>query len=222
MSDWFIMLPEVPEMNEFILTYYGHSCFTVECANWRVALDPYSPGSVPGLGTPGIEADAVLCSHSHGDHGYTKAVRIRSHSAADPFTVEKIVCPHDDAGGAKRGMNTIHVLHAFGEKIVHMGDVGCPLPEEAMEKLRGALVLLIPVGGFYTIDAEQADAMARGIDARVVVPMHYRTEKSGLEPIDRLEKFLALRGDVRRFGTELRVTPASERCTAVMQELMER
>lgn len=204
-------------MSEFIITYHGHSCFTVECDSWRVAFDPYSPGSVPGLSGLALEADEVLCSHTHGDHGYKAAVKIRPHAAENPFTVETIRCPHDDAGGAKRGMNTIHILTAGGKKIVHMGDVGCALPESDMAKLRGALAVLIPVGGYYTIDAREADAMARAIGAQVVIPMHYRTATSGFDVISPLEDFLALRDDVVRCGDEVTLT-GSERGTFVLEQ----
>ena len=204
-------------MSEFTITYHGHSCFTVECGSWRVAFDPYSPGSVPGLSGLALEADEVLCSHTHGDHGYRAAVKIRPHAAENPFTVETIRCPHDDAGGTKRGMNTIHILTAGGEKIVHMGDVGCALPEADMAKLRGALALLIPVGGYYTIDAREADAMARAIGARVVIPMHYRTATSGFDVIAPLEDFLALRDDITRCGDEITLT-GGERGTFVLEQ----
>ena len=195
------------------IKYYGHSCFSVSDGEHTAVFDPY----VPGLADLDLTADAVYCSHGHGDHNYAAAVKL---SGRDPFTVETITCPHDDAGGAKRGMNTIHILHIGGMRVVHMGDVGCALPERDMEKLRGADVLLIPVGGYYTIDAAAADAMARDMAARVVIPMHYRTETAGFDVIAPVEDFLALRSDARRFGSSITVDDVTKPVTAVLLQAM--
>jgi L-ascorbate metabolism protein UlaG (beta-lactamase superfamily) len=198
------------------ITYNGHSCFTVSAAGYSIVFDPYSPGSVPGLKPLELTAAAVLCSHGHGDHGYAAAVK--TSGRALPFALEKIACPHDDAGGAKRGMNTIHILTMGALRLAHMGDIGCALPEADMARLRGVDVLLLPVGGYYTIDAMQANALADEIGARVAIPMHYRTASSGFPVIARLEDFLALRGDVQHFGDTLIVDEDTPRCTAVLKQ----
>ena len=67
-------------MNKLTITWHGHSCFTISCNGYDVVLDPYAPGSVPGLPELSLTADMVLCSHEHSDHGYTQAVRIRENS----------------------------------------------------------------------------------------------------------------------------------------------
>ncbi|MBP3705325.1 MAG: MBL fold metallo-hydrolase, partial [Clostridia bacterium] len=94
--------------------------------------------------------------------------------------------------GTKRGPNTIHVLESDGVRIVHFGDLGCALTEEQKNILHGADVVLIPVGGFYTIDAAQAKAVIDELQPKVAIPMHYRTEKFGLPAIAPLDDFLAL------------------------------
>ena len=199
------------------IKYYGHSCFSVTDGEHTAVFDPYAPGYVPGLGDVDITADAVYCSHGHGDHNYAQAVKL---SGKDPFTVDTITCPHDDAGGAKRGMNTIHILHIDGKRVVHMGDVGCTLPESDMAKLRGADVLLIPVGGFYTIDAKTADAIARDMGTAVVIPMHYRTAGAGFDVIAPVEDFLALRENVQRFGDSLSLDNVTAPVTAVLRQAL--
>ena len=179
-------------MNEPIsIRWLGHACYKISKGAYSVVLDPFAPGSVPGFRDIHETADLVLCSHGHHDHNYTEAVT-PAPEKAPAFTVTKIDTFHDDAQGTKRGPNTIHVLEADGVRIVHFGDLGCALTDEQAAQLHGADVALIPVGGFYTIDAKQARAVAEQICAKVVIPMHYRTERFGLSAIGTLEDFLVL------------------------------
>ena len=129
--------------------WLGHACFKVEKGAYSVVLDPYAPGSVPGLPDIRTDANLVLCSHGHSDHGCAEAVALRP--AQDcPFSVTKIETFHDACGGAQRGPNTIHVLEADGMRIAHFGDLGCALTDAQANALQGVDVALIPVGGFYT------------------------------------------------------------------------
>lgn len=184
------------------LQYLGHSCFKVESEGYEIILDPYEPGSVPGLRELNVEADLCLCSHGHGDHNGTGGVKIREGEKASPFVIEKVESWHDDQGGTLRGSNTIHILCAEGRKVVHMGDVGC-LPEEGqMEALSGADVLLIPVGGFYTAELEIIRQIVERIAPRVVVPMHYRSEQSGFPVLKTREEYLSCCKDVIQYDTD--------------------
>ena len=181
------------------ITWYGHSCFMLESAEGSAVFDPYSDGSVPGWQLPQLTADAVLCSHGHADHGGAEKVTLSGREPA--FAVESVASFHDDAGGAQRGSNTIHIVAAEGLRVAHLGDLGHALDERQLGQLRGVDVLLIPVGGCYTIDAKQADAVARAVDARITVPMHYRGEGFGYDVIGPLEDFTALRDDVKYVGS---------------------
>lgn len=105
------------------LTWLGHSCFRVEYDDYAIVLDPYAPGSVPGLAPLDVEADEVLCSHEHGDHGYRAAVRLRPARRPSPFSVTRVASAHDDRGGSLRGPNTVHVLEAGGVRAAHLGDL---------------------------------------------------------------------------------------------------
>lgn len=177
------------------LTWLGHACFRVEFDGYAIVLDPYAPGSVPGMELPnGLCANEVLCSHTHGDHGCVEAVCISASEQASPFTVTPVDTWHDDVQGAKRGPNRIHILEAGGIRLVHFGDLGCTLDAEQLSVIGRPDAALIPVGGFYTIGPKEAAVLADTLQARVTVPMHYRTEKFGLEPIGTLEEFLAFTG----------------------------
>lgn len=174
-----------------IIRWLGHASYKITKGASSVVLDPFAPGSVPGFKDIEETANLVLCSHGHHDHNHKDAVTVQPNTDL-AFTVTKLDTYHDDVQGAKRGPNTIHVLDFDGVRIVHFGDLGCALTEEQIAELHGADVLLIPVGGFYTIDAAQAKAVIDAVDPKVAIPMHYRTEKFGLSAIAPLGDFLAL------------------------------
>ena len=171
------------------ITWNGHACFTVETAEGTVVLDPFGDGSVPGFEPLKLKADLVLCSHEHGDHNNREAVSLSGRPCG--VAVEKVETYHDDVGGAKRGPNTIHILNAEGMKLVHLGDLGCDLTVEQVEKLVGADVLMIPIGGYYTIDSAQALKVVQLLKPRVTLPMHYRDAGHGFPVISTSEEFRA-------------------------------
>ena len=183
------------------ICYYGHSCFILSCRDYTIALDPYD-ASVPGYPALDISADAVYCSHSHFDHNYTAAVRLSGTDKEDPFSVSEYQIPHDKEGGSKRGMNTIRVFEADGKKVVHMGDTGCMPGQDILDAIKGADALLIPVGGFFTIDAAEAKQVAEAVKPALVIPMHYRNGSSGLPMIATLSEFLDICS-----GSDLKICP---------------
>lgn len=189
------------------ITWCGHSCFLVETREGSAVLDPYAPGSVPGVSLPALTADAVLCSHGHRDHGYTEGVRLSGKPAA--FSVKTIPCFHDDKGGSLRGENLIRVIEAEGLRIAHLGDLGHPLSEEQLSALGAPDVLLIPVGGHYTIGPETAAALAKAVGARITVPMHYRGAGFGYDVIGPVEEFTA-RMEKVHFSDSSAFDPAQE------------
>ncbi len=170
------------------ITYHGHSCFTVEENGFRVVLDPFT--GVRGFEETELEAEAALCSHGHDDHSYTDRVKI-SGKGGNPFSVTQFEVPHDDAGGRLRGMNLVTVLEAGGKKIVHMGDTGCVPSKNVLEAIKGADALMIPVGGYYTIDAKTAAEIAGLTAPRHIIPMHYRDGELGYEVLGTVEDFIA-------------------------------
>ena len=137
---------------------------------------------------------------------------------ASPFTVEALDAWHDDQQGALRGPDTIHILDDGQCRVAHLGDLGCALTPEQKDKLRGLTALMIPVGGYYTIDAAQASALADELAPAVVIPMHYRGEGFGYDVIGPLEDFTALRSGVREHpGSVLELGPETPRQTAVLK-----
>lgn len=183
-----------------VITYHGHACFTLESGGYTVAIDPYDE-HVPGFRPLSLKADAVYCSHGHGDHSYVQAVQILE-GKSSPFTVTDIQGFHDDARGAKRGLNTMRVFEAEGLKAAHLGDIGCMPPAEDLEKLKGLDVCMVPVGGFYTIDAAQAKELMDILQPRVIIPMHFRLGSLGLGPIAELDAFTSLYGSVNDAGSD--------------------
>ncbi|MBR3142395.1 MAG: MBL fold metallo-hydrolase [Clostridiales bacterium] len=176
------------------ITYIGHACFLIRFSTGlRVCFDPYGPGSVPGLADAHVAADEVFCSHSHQDHSYRKSVV----SPEDPYNgpapeTEIIRTYHDDVCGAKRGENNITIVRSGGETVVHMGDIGCDLTGEQTEKIKGCDLLMIPVGGFFTIGCAQAFDMCCRIDPKTVIPMHFSGDSFGYDVISGREEFIEL------------------------------
>ena len=184
-----------------LITYHGHSEFYLECANGFCLLtDPYDDHVGYPMGT--YRADAVTVTHGHGDHSYIQKASgapaiIDSAGEWHPAPEVKITAipsVHDDAGGEKRGKNLIMKMEMEGLTLAHMGDQGAPLTSEQIAALGKIDVLMIPVGGYFTIDAAQAYDMVRALKPRITIPMHYKTEVNGGWPISDEKEFLRLMG----------------------------
>lgn len=193
------------------LTWNGHACFTIQAQEGTVVLDPYEDFYVPGLAPLNVAADRVYCSHDHKDHNASQVVK----RTGVPCNMVVHILPswHDEVQGAKRGSNQIHLFETEGMRVAHLGDLGCPLAQEQIEALSGVDVLMIPVGGFYTIDPQQAHAIVAQVKPRIVIPMHYRSSEFGYEVLSEVEEFLCLcAGPVTRLDTNsvelTRHTPA--------------
>lgn len=173
------------------LTHLGHACFRLEYGDYSLVIDPYADGSVPGFPNIRQQADAVFCSHGHGDHNFTDGVTLSGKQAPADFKQTEFASYHDDAQGSKRGENIIRRFDCGDISVVHMGDVGCMPAEDIINGCKGCDVLLIPVGGFFTVDGDEAYTIAEKIAPRCVVPMHYRGEDFGYGVIGTAESFLA-------------------------------
>lgn len=197
------------------ITWLGHSCFILEAEGFRALLDPYH--EVAGLPDVETEADAVYCSHDHFDHAYTEKVRLTS-GRTNPFAVTEVQTFHDDKGGTLRGTNVIRKFTAGGVSVAHFGDLGHPLSPEQLAALGPCDAILIPVGGFYTIDAATAKAVAEAVGAPVVVPMHYRSGPVGFDVLSTLEDFTGLypAEQVKRHDSTLTVEKGMEPQVAVL------
>ena len=198
------------------IVWHGHSCFSVKTEGGTAVFDPYIDGMVPGLSPLALTADAVYCSHDHDDHNAVDKVTLSGRTPS--FSVEEISSFHDDLHGLKRGKNTIRVLSAEGLRIAHLGDLGHMLKGAALEKLRGVDALLIPVGGFFTIDAPTAKKVVDAVSPRVVIPMHYRLGGMGFDVIAELSAFTSLCDNVIEYDTNtLELTADTPAQTAVLR-----
>lgn len=201
---------------EVKITYHGHACFTLEYQGVRAVIDPYAPGCVPGAADLHLEAEAVYCSHDHGDHNFVQAVKINE-GAPLPWTVSEFVTPHDDCGGSKRGMNTVRIFDFGGIRVAHLGDIGC-FPDEALARaLEGIDCMLIPVGGYYTIGVQTAYQIIRGAKPKVAIPMHYRTDKTGFDEISHIDDFCKLFGKVEEHEGTFVLTGETEKQILVLK-----
>ena len=186
------------------IKWLGHACMLISENGWTAVCDPFKPGTVPGLSPVSEKADAVFCSHGHDDHNYKDAVTIEE-SGAYPMKVTAVSSWHDNAEGTLRGYNIIHVLEAdSGMRAVHLGDLGYCISEEEAKEYAKPDVLMIPVGGFYTIDAKEAKVCCDNLKPRVIIPMHYRSDTFGYDVIGTVDEFLKLFDpkDIVRYDTD--------------------
>ena len=178
------------------IRYLGHSCFVLtESTGTTVVTDPY--GDI-GFKMPTVEADAVTVSHGHYDHNNVGAVKGKSGKPVvfdeegtyeiGGVDITAIKSYHDDENGEKRGENLIFKFRMDGLEICHLGDLGEECSSALIETLLPVHVLLIPVGGTYTIDAEQAKEYVDRIMPAIVIPMHYKTKGLNLD-IDKVDDF---------------------------------
>lgn len=205
-----------------IITWQGHSCFKIQDKigpdGVTVVCDPFD--KEVGLKVPNFEADIVTVSHDHHDHNNVAALR------GNPFVVdcageydvkgvmiEGIDAYHDEKKGAERGANLIFRIEIDDISITHLGDLGHVLDNTQLERLVGTDILLIPVGGNYTLDAKKAVEVISQIEPRMVIPMHYKTKDSKID-IEGIEKFVKELGLTPTYEEKLKISkkdlPAEE------------
>ncbi len=180
------------------IQWLGHSSFKLtESTDRSVVLDPYS--SDYGIDFPlDITADAVTVSHSHADHSATDNIK------GDPRILDRVgsfevngihiysvMSYHDQKKGALRGKNLVFKFRIDGVDVCHLGDIGEELTPMLAELIGAVNVLLIPVGGNYTIDAEVAADYVEKLMPDVVIPMHYYEKEKDID-LDDLDDFLKL------------------------------
>jgi L-ascorbate metabolism protein UlaG (beta-lactamase superfamily) len=177
------------------ISWLGHSCFKIRGSQATVITDPYSPDLGYSLGKP--KARIVTVSHQHPGHAYVEGVGGEPKVLTGPGEYEVsglliigIATFHDAEGGSQRGKNTVYLMEIDEVSLCHLGDLGHMLTAEQIEELGSVDILLVPVGGVSTIDAPVAAEIARRLEPKVVIPMHYKTEALGreLEPVGRFLK----------------------------------
>ena len=192
------------------LRWLGHSAFLLTAADGTsVITDPYLPGSFSGqlkYGPIRETAHAVTVSHHHQDHdgvsglpGQPVAFDRAGAFKAGSITITGFDAYHDENSGAEHGHNVVFVFEADGLRVCHCGDLGHVLTAEQVAAIGKVDVLLLPVGGTFTVDATAAREVAEQLAARVTVPMHYKTDKLAFN-IDGVEAFTKGEKNVRRIG----------------------
>ena len=168
------------------ITYLGHSAFKLRGKLATVVTDPY--GKSIGWTMKKQSADIVTISHQHEDHNAADRIEGTSRrpdpyviSAPGEYEISEVgvfgwSSYHDAKDGEDRGRNTIYNIHMEGVRIAHLGDLGHILSDELVENVGEVDVLLVPVGGIYTVDAEQAGDVVNQLQPSIVIPMHYKTD----------------------------------------------
>lgn len=178
------------------IKYLGHSSFLIKTKTARIVTDPYDPEMV-GLKFPKTEADVVTVSHQHPDHNQYK--NISGINGVNPLMIdmpgefEKMGVRifgfqtfHDKTKGSDRGENIMYKFESEGISILHCGDLG-QIPEESfLESIGEVDILMVPVGGFFTIDADEAFQFVKKVEPTIVIPMHYNSEKLNQKNFDKL------------------------------------
>ena len=192
------------------LRFLGHAAFEITLEDGkRIVFDPYESGSFDGALAYGPiegEYDLAIVSHDHADHCSAR-VTSRARRVVDgagEFDFEGIritTVPtfHDESKGSERGKNLISVIEAEDMRIAHLGDLGHPLSEEEAGAIEGVDVLLVPVGGYFTIDAAAAARIIERVRPRIAVPMHFKTPKVDF-PIEPVDRFIDMMDNVEHTG----------------------
>jgi L-ascorbate metabolism protein UlaG (beta-lactamase superfamily) len=189
------------------IRWLGHSSFLITAADGtRIITDPY--GVFPDLHYAQIEetADIVVISHKHGDHfgakvkGNPKMVMDGGRKKVGNIEFNGLDTYHDTAKGSQRGTNTVFCFTVDEVRLCHLGDLGHLLSGPEIAEIGRVHVLMIPVGGFYTIDAATASKICDQLKPKVIIPMHYSNDKCAF-PISGVDDFLKGKANVKRLNT---------------------
>jgi L-ascorbate metabolism protein UlaG (beta-lactamase superfamily) len=195
------------------IKFLGHAAFLIESGSGvKIITDPYKPGCFDG----GIkyqpiteEANIVTISHEHDDHNCTDIqgepvfVRGAVKKNVKGIEIAGMDVFHDESGGSERGTNTIFKMSIDGMSIVHLGDLGHPLSDEDAKQIGAVDILFIPVGGYFTIDSKVAEDTVSKLNPRVVIPMHFKTEKCGF-PIAAVDDYVKDK-DTKKFDGQVEI-----------------
>ncbi len=192
-----------------IIKWFGHSCFQLTLKNGKsIVIDPYDESV--GYELVDEKADIVLVSHDHHDHSYVKSIRgdyklIRGAGEYqdDCVKITGVSLYHDNQKGAQRGQVVVNTIEAEGIRVMHMSDIGS-VPDTSFFENAGKIdILMIPVGGFYTVDAQGALEIIDKMKPNITIPMHYLTSVSKLTVLKGVHEFTALARkeyDISRLG----------------------
>ncbi|MFC2013785.1 MBL fold metallo-hydrolase [Chloroflexota bacterium] len=185
------------------IKYLGHSSFLITSdTGVKIITDPFTTGGDFSYGEIKESADIVTLSHDHHDHnnmsavqGNPKVVKGAVTEKIKGIAIKGIPSYHDEAGGTKRGQNTIFCFGMAGIRVCHLGDLGHLLNDKQVSEIGTVDILLIPTGGYYTIDGKVATQVCNQLKPMVIIPMHWNNKWSFSE-IASVDKFLQGKRDV--------------------------
>lgn len=201
-----------------VITWLGQSCFKIQSGEFVLTIDPFSKEL--GLTPPRFRSDVALVTHEHYDHANAESL------SGEPFVIKGageyevkgvyvhgIETFHDSASGKERGVNTMYEIQMEDITILHMGDFGeGKMRDETLEAFGDIDILMIPIGGTYTIDAEDAAHIVKQIEPKIVIPMHYKIPGVNVK-LDEVEPFLKETGAAK--------TEAQEKLTIKKKDIPE-
>jgi L-ascorbate metabolism protein UlaG (beta-lactamase superfamily) len=201
------------------MKWLGHASFLITSdSGVRIITDPYEPNDKLLYGAINESADIVTTSHDHFDHGNVTAVKgnpqvVKGDAEIKGIKFRSTPSFHDSAGGKDRGNNAILCFEVDGVNVCHTGDLGHELATEQLTAMGDVDVLLLPVGGFFTIDAAVASKVAEQLKPKVVIPMHFKSNKCNF-PISGVDDFLRGKEGVSRLDASEAEFKAGELPTA--------
>ena len=185
--------------------YYGHAAFLITSnQGTRIITDPYKPGAFGAMNYGKIpdEADVVVVSHDHDDHndseglpGNPEVLRTPGKRSFHGIEFNGIATFHDSSSGKERGDNIIFSFTVDGINICHLGDLGHALSQNEVKAIGAVDLLMIPVGGFFTIDSKAASEVAGQLNPSIIIPMHFKTGKCEF-PIAPVDEFIKGKANV--------------------------
>jgi L-ascorbate metabolism protein UlaG (beta-lactamase superfamily) len=182
------------------LAWYGHSMILLQSPGGvEILIDPHSGIGYPKPALP--EVDLVVTSHDHFDHDKVEVagsgVRVlKGLRDGDWATIDETVDDvhiltiptfHDDRQGGQRGKNSMFLFEVAGLRLLFAGDLGHVLTDGQVAAAGSVDVLLLPVGGQFTIGPAEATQVVEQLKPRYVVPMHYKTDVVGFSGSDKLQ-----------------------------------
>lgn len=186
------------------IIWHGQSFFRILTKRGKeklvnIVIDPFDEKI--GLKTPSLEADILLITHHHHNHDNVEAIKGKPFLIDGPgeyeikeVFIQGIPAFHDNIGGKKRGLNTIYTIETKKIRLCHLGDLGQKeLNSEQLEKIGNIDILMIPIGGTYTISAREASKIISQLEPKIVIPMHYLIPKLKIK-LEGLNKFLKIMG----------------------------
>jgi len=202
-----------PIPTNMFITWLGHSCFKIQNKigpdGITITTDPFDKST--GLKVPNFESDIITVSHDHADHNNVSALR------GNPFVINKageydvkgitiagVETHHDAKKGTERGRNIVYRIEVDDISVSHLGDLGHTLDSKHLDLLVGTDILLIPVGGVYTIDAKTAVEVVSQIEPRIIIPMHYAVPGLKIK-LDGVEKFIKEMGIKPTYEDKLKI-----------------